>query len=102
MRIRGKQSARPSAIVAVLVAAVAVVAASTPATHARVPSIRTVVVVKNAAGDNRPEAFVRAVGGHVLRSLDVIDGFIAAVPLARVASLAHAAGVRSVTPNQRL
>src|SRR4051794_3512180 len=99
MRTRGDQSTRTSMI---LVAALALVAMWAPLAHSRVQPLRTVVVVKDASGDNRPEAFVRSVGGRVLRPLGVIDGFIAAVPQVSIGMLGHAPGVRSATPNRRL
>src|SRR4051812_45093147 len=100
MRTRGEQSTRTSMI---LFAALALVAMWAPlTTHSRVQPLRTVVVVKAAIGDNRPEAFVRSVGGRVLRPLGVIDGFIATVPQVSIRMLGHAPGVRSVTLNQRL
>jgi serine protease AprX len=99
MRVQGDQTTRTSAIVAALLAFVAALA---PAGHFRAQQMRTVVVMKDTAGDTRPESALRSVGGRVLHSLDVIDGFIASVPEAGLATLAHAAGVRSLTPNQRL
>src|SRR3954454_415851 len=99
MRTRGEQSTRTSMI---LVAALALVAMWAPLAHSRVQPLRTVVVVKDASGDNRPEAFVWSVGGRVLRPLGVIDGFIAAVPQVSIGMLGHAPGVRSATPNRRL
>src|SRR4051812_21538596 len=99
MRTRGDQSTRTSMI---LVAALALVAMWAPLAHSRVQPLRTVVVVKDASGDNRPEAFVRSVGGRVLRPLGVIDGFIATVPQVSIGMLGHAPGVRSATPNRRL
>src|SRR3954454_4526031 len=99
MRTRGELSTRTSMI---LVAALALVAMWAPLAHSRVQPLRTVVVVKDASGDNRPEAFVWSVGGRVLRPLGVIDGFIAAVPQVSIGMLGHAPGVRSATPNRRL
>src|SRR3954470_20914209 len=99
MRTRGEQSTRTSMILAVLLALLGLWA---PLTHSRSQPMRTVVVMKDAVRDNRPEAFVRSVGGRVVRSLDVIDGFIARVPQSRIAAVGVAPGVRSLTPNQRL
>src|SRR3954466_11360419 len=99
MRTRGEQSTRTSMILAVLLALVGLWA---PLTHGRAQPMRTVVVVKDAIGDNGPEALVRSVGGRVLRAMDVIDGFIATVPQSSLTTLRHAPGVRSATPNQRL
>jgi len=97
MRVQGEQNTRTlTAVLLCLVAAVA------PVTHLRPQPLRTVVVMKDAVADTRPELALRSVGGKVLHRIDVIDGFIAAVPEAGLATLAHAAGVRSVTPNQRL
>src|SRR3954451_994184 len=99
MRTRGEQSTRTSVILAALLA---IGALWTPLRHNPAESMRTVVVMKDAVRDNRPEAFVRSVGGRVVRSLDVIDGFIARVPQSRIAAVGVAPGVRSLTPNQRL
>src|SRR4051812_23950247 len=99
MRTRGEQSNRTSAILAALLG---VAAALTPATATLPQAMRTVVVMKVSAGDSRPEAALRAVGGRVLHRLGVIDGFVAAVPAAGLTTLAHAAGVRSMSPNRRL
>src|SRR4051794_15994613 len=99
MRTRGEQSNRTSAILAALLG---VAAALTPATATLPQAMRTVVVMKLSAGDSRPEAALRAVGGRVLHRLGVIDGFVAAVPAAGLTTLAHAAGVRSMSPNRRL
>src|SRR3954452_9650172 len=99
MRTRGEQSTRTSMILAVLLALMGLWA---PLTHSRSQPMRTVVVVKDAIGDHRPEALVRSVGGRVVRSLDVIDGFIATVPQSSIAILGKAPGVLSATPDQRL
>src|SRR3954454_22765225 len=99
MRTRGEQSTRTSMFLAVLLDLVGLWA---PLKHSRSQPMRTVVVVKEAVGDDRPEAHVRSVGGRVLRAMDVIDGFIATVPQSSIATLRHAPGVRSATPNQRL
>src|SRR3954464_10439254 len=99
MRTRGEQSTRTSMILAVLLALMGLWA---PLTHSRSQPMRTVVVVKDAIGDHRPEALVRSVGGRVVRSLDVIDGFIATVPQSSIAILGKAPGVLSATPNRRL
>src|SRR3954469_24552633 len=99
MRTRGEQSNRTSAILAALLG---VAAALTPATATLPQAMRTVVVMKVSAGDSRPEAALRAVGGRVLHRLGVIDGFVAAVPAGGLTTLAHAAGVRSMSPNRRL
>src|SRR3954462_9830977 len=99
MRTRGEQSTRTSMLLAVLLALVGL---WPPLTHSRAQPMRTVVVVKDAIGDHRPEALVRSVGGRVVRSLDVIDGFIATVPQSSIAILGKAPGVLSATPDQRL
>src|SRR3954447_19346465 len=99
MRVQGEHPTRTTVILAALLAVVAVL---TPTAHARPQLSRTVIVMKDAAGDTRPEAAVRSVGGRIEHSLGVIDGFIASVPEAALATLAHSAGVRSLTPNQRL
>jgi serine protease AprX len=99
MRRQGEQSTRTTLSLAVLLA---VVGLATPAAHVRPSPMRTVVVIKDAAGDSRPEATLRSIGGRVLHHVGVIDGFIAAVPQARLSALTRAAGVRSVTANRRL
>src|SRR3954462_2657137 len=99
MRTRGEQSTRTSMLLAVLLALVGLWA---PLTHSRSQPMRTVVVVKDAIGDQRPEGLVRSGGGRVVRSLDVIDGFIATVPQSSIAILGKAPGVLSATPDQRL
>ena len=98
MHVQGEKSTRSVMTVVLL----SLAAALMPVTHGQRQPMRTVVVMKDAVADVRPEAALRSVGGRVLHRLGVIDGFIAAVPEAGLATLAHAAGVRSVTPNQRL
>src|SRR4051794_30570257 len=99
MRIEGEQSTRRSLTLAALIA---VATLPTPLAHVRPQEMRTVVVIKAAADDTRPEALVRALGGRVVRPLTVIDGFVAAVPQPGISTLGHAEAVRSVTLNQRL
>src|SRR3954451_13573344 len=99
MRTRGEQSTRTSMILAVLLALMGLWA---PLTHSRAQPMRTVVVVKDAIGDDRPDAIVRSMGGRVVRSLGVIDGFIASVPQSSITTLGRAPGVLSATPDQKL
>jgi serine protease AprX len=72
--------------------------AATPSSAAKVQ-----VVVREAtdAGSN-PERAVTAVGGTVLRHLDVIDGFTASVPSDRLDTLRATAGVVSVSEDAGL
>src|SRR3954452_6672309 len=99
MRVQGEHPTRTAVILAALLA---VVAALAPTAHARPQLMRTVIVMKDAAGDTRPEAALRSVGGRMLHSLDIINGFVALVPEAGLTALAHSGGVRSLTPNARL
>src|SRR3954453_14194247 len=99
MRVQGEHPPRTAVILAALLA---VVAALAPTAHARPQLMRTVIVMKDAAGDTRPEAALRSVGGRMLHSLDIINGFVALVPEAGLTALAHTGGVRSLTPNARL
>src|SRR3954451_22094739 len=99
MRVQGEHPTRTAVILAALLA---VVAALAPTAHARPQLMRTVIVMKDAAGDTRPDAALRSVGGRMLHSLDIINGFVALVPEAGLTALAHSGGVRSLTPNARL
>jgi len=99
MSSQGEHSTRSRVMLA---AALVLAAVLMPVTHGPAQSMRTVVVMKDGVGDLRPEAELRSLGGRVLHPLHVINGFVAAVPAAGMAALADAAGVRSVTPNQRL
>ena len=72
MCVRGERSTRRSVMLA---ATLAVVAVWTPASLSRPQPMRTVVVMKDAADDNRLEAVLRSVGGRVLHPLSVIDMF---------------------------
>jgi serine protease AprX len=72
--------------------------AATPSSAAKVQ-----VVVREAAdAGSNPERAVAAVGGSVLRHLDVIDGFSASVPSDRLDTLRATAGVVSVTEDAGL
>ncbi|HET9656287.1 MAG TPA: S8 family serine peptidase [Kineosporiaceae bacterium] len=58
------------------------------------------VIVSGTPGNlNAVEDAVTVAGGTVRRSLPVIDGVAATVPDAALSGLAHAPGVRSVTPD---
>jgi serine protease AprX len=72
--------------------------AATPSSAAKVQ----VVVRENSDAGNRPEQAVTALGGKVLRQLDIIDGFSAAVPKDRLDALRATAGVASVTEDAGL
>jgi serine protease AprX len=72
--------------------------AATPSHAAEVQ----VVVRESSGAGNGPEQAVTAFGGKVLRQLDVIDGFSAAVPKDRLDALRATAGVVSVTADAGL
>src|SRR4051794_27053116 len=93
---------RRLAVLFILPALLMVGAGNTVALRSASTDLVTVLVSKLDAADSRPERLVHAVGGHVVRELKIIDGFVARVPSAAAAALAHAAGVRSVTPNRSL
>jgi serine protease AprX len=62
------------------------------------PPVSVIVQELPGSGDV-PENAVAALGGTVVRSLDVIDGFEARLPADRLAVLRGVAGVRDVTEN---
>jgi serine protease AprX len=72
--------------------------AATPSSAAKVQ----VVVQENSGAGNFPEQAVTALGGKVLRHLDVINGFTASVPSDRLDALRATAGVASVTEDAGL
>jgi serine protease AprX len=72
--------------------------AATPSSAAKVQ----VVVREDPGAGTGPEQAVAAVGGRVLRHLDVIDGFSASVPRDRLDVLRATAGVVSVTQDAGL
>lgn len=85
--------------------AVAACAAATivPSAHAATPATpaqRSVVVLERPGAGAGPEHAVRALGGRVDRQLPLVHGFAAHVPRGRLARLARAGGVRSVTPDR--
>jgi serine protease AprX len=61
-----------------------------------------VIVQKTSAADPAPELAVRRLGGRVTRALPIVAGFAATVPAAAVDALARLAGVRAVTPDDRV
>ena len=70
-------------------------------TAAGAPSVSVIVQELPGSGD-APERAVAALGGTVVRSLDVIDGFEARLPQDRLGVLRAVAGVKEVTENARL
>ena len=72
--------------------------AATPSSAAKV---QVVVRETSGAGDT-PEQAVTAVGGKVLRHLDIIDGFSASVPEDRLDVLRATAGIVAVTEDAGL
>ncbi|MCV2491530.1 S8 family serine peptidase, partial [Geodermatophilus sp. YIM 151500] len=69
-------------------------------TVASAPADPVSVIVQELPGSgNGPERAVAALGGSVVRPLEVIDGFEASVPGNRLAVLRAAAGVKDVTEN---
>ena len=98
-----------AAVRALTVAAAAAVLAGTATAPAlaETPQASTAdpvsVIVRELAGaGDRPEKAVTALGGDVVRALDVIDGFEATLPADRVSALRAAHGVREVTENAKL
>jgi serine protease AprX len=61
-----------------------------------------VIVQKTSAADPAPELAVRRLGGRVTRALPIVAGFAATMPAAAVDALARLAGVRAVTPDDRV
>jgi serine protease AprX len=61
-----------------------------------------VIVQKTTAADPAPELAVRRLGGQVTRALPIVGGFAATMPAAAVAELARLAGVRAVTPDDKV
>ena len=72
-----------------------------PATAGGADPVR-VIVQKRAAAGPAPEVAVRRLGGQVTRALPIVAGFAATVPAAAVGELARLAGVRAVTPDDRV
>src|SRR3954468_5313547 len=72
--------------------------AATPSSAAKVQ----VVVQENTGAGDFPEQALTALGGKVLRHLDVINGFTASVPSDRLDTLRATAGVASVTEDAGL
>ncbi|HSK35167.1 MAG TPA: S8 family peptidase, partial [Actinomycetota bacterium] len=73
----------------------------TPAQPGTADAVR-VIVQKTAAADPAPELAVRRLGGQVTRALPIVAGFAATVPAAAVDELARLAGVRAVTPDDKV
>lgn len=70
-------------------------------TASAAPSVSVIVQELPGSGD-APEKAVAALGGTVVRSLDVIGGFEARLPAGRLGVLRGVPGVRDVTENARL
>jgi serine protease AprX len=67
------------------------------------PAARAEVVVTGGPGSQAQVlAAVEAAGGSVRRPLPLVDGVAATIPVHHLADVAHAIGVRSVTPDGRL
>jgi serine protease AprX len=63
-------------------------------------SAEVAVIVQGFRGDQaQVQQAVSGVGGHVVRSISIIDGAVAAVPADSVGALQRSAGVREVTPD---
>jgi serine protease AprX len=61
-----------------------------------------VIVQKARGADPAPELAVRRLGGQVTRALPIVGGFAATVPAAAVDQLARVAGVRAITPDDKV
>ena len=73
-----------------------------PAVKASSPTAGVSVIVRGDGSSTAAEQAVRAVGGSVVRHLDVIDGVIARVPRTAVGALQTQHGVHSTTADSRL
>ncbi len=95
------RAARRALTVAASAAMIAGMAGPAVASEASaVPSAPVSVIVQELPGSgNGPEAAVAALGGSVVRPLDVIDGFEATLPGSRLDALRAVAGVKDVTEN---
>jgi serine protease AprX len=87
--------------VAAAAALIAGMAGPAAASTAPVPSADpvSVIVTELPGSGDAPERAVAALGGEVVRSLDVIDGFEATLPGNRLGVLRATAGVKEVTEN---
>jgi serine protease AprX len=98
---RGKALVVAALAVLMLATGLGAVPRDAAARPGRSESVR-VIVQKRAAGDVSPELAVRRLGGEVTRALPIVAGFAATVPAAAVDQLARLAGVRAVTPDDRV
>ncbi len=89
--------------VAAAAALIAGIASPAGASTAPVQADPISVIVQELPGSgNAPERAVAALGGSVVRSLDVISGFEATLPGNRLGALRAASGVKDVTENAAL
>ena len=89
---------------AAVLAALGIVApgAAIAAPPSLAPGMTSVIVRENSGAGDAPERAVVALGGTVGRQLSIVNGFAATVPNSAVAGLMTAAGIASVTEDQRL
>ena len=98
---RAASRALTVAAAAALIAGIAGPAAAAPAPATSADRV-SVIVQELAGSGDAPERAVVALGGRVVRSLDVIDGFEATVPGDRLGVLRAVSGVKDVTENAAL
>ena len=88
--------------VALLVAAGGALAAPVTAAAATGPLTTVIVRGDGSASPATLASDVAAFGGHVTRSLSILDGVVASIPADEVGGLAHATEVAEVTADGRL
>src|SRR5918994_1796884 len=98
---RGRALVVAALAVLVLATGLGVVPTGTAARSGTAGYVR-VIVQKTAAADPAPELAVRRLGGQVTRALPIVAGFAATVPAAAVDELARLAGIRAVTPDDKV
>jgi serine protease AprX len=98
---RGRTLAVAALAALVLATVMGAVPRGTPAQPGTADAVR-VIVQKTSAADPAPELAVRRLGGQVTRALPIVAGFAATVPAAAVDQLARLAGVRAVTPDDKV
>jgi serine protease AprX len=98
---RGRALAVAALAALVLATGLGAVPRGTPARPAMADPVR-VIVQKTTAADPAPELAVRRLGGQVTRALPIVAGFAATVPAAAVGELARLAGIRAVTPDDKV
>ncbi len=98
---RGRVLVVAALAVLVLATGMGAVPRGTPAQPGMADTVR-VIVQKTTAADPAPEVAVRRLGGQVTRALPIVAGFAATVPAAAVGELATLAGVRAVTPDDKV